>query len=444
MSEQIVQDGAGDERAATQASRPVGRRAARLAEAIATIIDQARSGQWLGRDRVIGYGAILLVIEIAAFLFFAAGSHGLIVRLDRPSTTDFVSFYAAGRLADAGTPALAYDKDAHYAAEQQATEPGVRYQYFYYPPVYLMLCAAVARLPYLPAFIVFETLPLLLYLLIARGILHDRSWAVVVPLLSFPAVFWNIGLGQNAFISAALFGAAAMLVDRRPIASGLLFGALCYKPHFGIFIPVALAAGRHWRVFAAAAASLAVLVLASWLCFGSATWHGFLAAFAGSDATYATGRINFALMLTPFGGVRLIGGGVRLAYLVQAAASLLAAGLVAFVWGKRLSLPVRAATLITATLLGVPLSLFYDLMLAAIAMLWLIRAARETGYLPWEKLAFGAVVLVALLVRSLGDTLLLPLGPLSVALLLAYAVARAAREIRARPPLDGSAKPAAA
>jgi alpha-1,2-mannosyltransferase len=408
------------------------------------MIHHARRGDWLGRDRVIGYGAILLILEVAAFLFIAAGTHGAIVRLDKPNTTDFASFYAAGMLADEGTPALAYDKAAHYAAEQRVTEPGIQYQYFYYPPVFLMLCAAVARLPYLPAFVLFETVPLLVYLMVARAILQDRSWRVIVPLLSFPAVAWTIGLGQNAFISAALFGAATMLVDRRPIASGLLFGALCYKPHFGLLVPVALAAGRHGRAFAAAVVSLAALVLASWLWFGGETWHSFLVAFAGSDATYTTGRIDFAAMVTPFGGVRLVGGSVRLAYALQAAAALLAAGFVAFVWLKRISLPVRAATLLTATLLAVPLSLFYDLMLAAIAMLWLIRAGRETGYLPWEKLAFGSVVLVALLGRSTGDAFSLPLGPLCVALLLACAVARAAREIGARTPLDSARKRAAA
>lgn len=433
-----------DERAMTQAPPSAGGRAARRSKTIETVIEQLRSGEWLGRDRVIGYGAVLLILEVATFLFFAAGTHGLIVRLDRPNTTDFASFYAAGTLADEGTPALVYDKAAHYAAEQRVTEPGIQYQYFYYPPVFLMICAAVARLPYLLAFVLFETVPLLLYLLVARGILEDRGWRVIVPLLSFPSVAWTIGLGQNAFISAALFGAATMLVDRRPVASGLLFGALCYKPHFGLLIPVALAAGRHWRAFAAASASLAVLVLASWLWFGSETWHSFLVAFAGSDATYASGRIDFAAMVTLFGGVRLVGASVRLAYVFQAVASLLAAGLVAVVWQKHLSLPVRAATLLAATLLAVPISLFYDLMLGAIAMLWLIRAARETGYMPWEKLAFGGVVLIATLARSVGHAFDLPLGPLSVVLLLAYVIIRAAREIGARTPLDGAEKPAAA
>ena len=77
-------------------------------------------GGWLTRERVNLYCAILLAVEIAVFLFMAAGTHGLIVPLAKPTSTDFVSFYAAGSLANAGTPELAYDRAEHYSAEERA------------------------------------------------------------------------------------------------------------------------------------------------------------------------------------------------------------------------------------------------------------------------------------------------------------------------------------
>src|SRR5580658_6686656 len=82
------------------------------------IVAAPRDGEWFDRRRVRGYALILLVVELAAFAFLIAGTHGWIVPLAKPTTTDFVSFYTAGGLADAGTPALAYDHAAHYAAEQ--------------------------------------------------------------------------------------------------------------------------------------------------------------------------------------------------------------------------------------------------------------------------------------------------------------------------------------
>src|SRR5437764_7431720 len=234
-----------------------------------------RSGAWLTRERVRIGAALLVAIELGFLLFFVAGTHGWIVPLDRPTTTDFASFYAAGSLADAGTPQLAYDQAAHWAAEQAATAPGIEYQFFNYPPVFLLICAALAPMPYLVAFCVFMATTLLLYLAVARRILDDSSGAALLALLAFPMVYWTIGLGQNAFLTAALFGAGTLLVDRRPIFAGLCFGALCYKPQFGLRVPMALAAGGYWRSFAAAAVSAGALVLGLLLLIGWETWHGF-------------------------------------------------------------------------------------------------------------------------------------------------------------------------
>ena len=189
----------------------------------------------------------LLAIEAALFLYITAGTYGLIVPLKKPTSTDFVSFYAAGSLADAGTPRLAYDQAAHYAAEQHATQPGIAYNFFYYPPPYLLLCAAFAKLPYIRAFVVFETVTLGFYCLVVRRILGERGWAILIPILAFPPVLWTIGVGQNGLLTAGLLGAATLLVDRRPLAAGLLFGVLSCKPHFALLVPIALAAGGRWR-----------------------------------------------------------------------------------------------------------------------------------------------------------------------------------------------------
>src|SRR6266478_6808864 len=96
----------------------------------------------LNRRRIGWCCGVLLAAQLAGFTFIAAGTHGWIVPLTRPTTTDFASFYAAGALANAGTPELAYDQAAHFAMEQAVTEPGIEYQFFNYPPVYLILCTA--------------------------------------------------------------------------------------------------------------------------------------------------------------------------------------------------------------------------------------------------------------------------------------------------------------
>jgi len=387
------------------------------------------SGAWLDRRRIRAAAIILLVLQLGALLFIAAGTQGWIVKLDKPTTTDFVSFYAAGVLADAGAPALAYDHAAHLSAEERVTGAGIEYQFFNYPPVYLLPFAALATLPYLAAFYVFEIGTLLLYLVVASRILGERSLTALVVLLGFPMVFWNFGLGQNGFLTAALFGAATLLIDRRPVVAGLLFGALCYKPHFALLVPLALAAIGQWRAIAAGAASAAGFVLLSVVLFGTDTWDAWLATAGTSPAMYGSGRILFAGMANTFGAARLIGAGIGLSYALQAVASLVAAALVVVVWRRHLSLPTRAATLAAASLVAAPLSLLYDLMLGVIAAAWLVRDRDAPAAAPWEKIVLAAIYLILLDGRGLAERFDVPVFPLAAFAVLAIAAARAWREM---------------
>jgi hypothetical protein len=387
-----------------------------------------RDGAWLDRRRIGAAVSVLLALQLAGLLFIAAGTHGWIVPLDKPTTTDFVSFYAAGKLADAGTPALAYDHTAHLAAEERVAGAGIGYQYFNYPPVYLLPFAALAALPYLAAFLLFEIATLLLYLLVASHILGDRSATALVALGAVPIVFWNFGLGQNGFLTAALFGAATLLIDRRPVAAGLLFGALCYKPQFALVVPLALAAGGYWRAFAAAAASAGVIVLASLALFGIAPWHAWLGAAAASPAMYQSGRILFAGMANIFGAARLLGAPPAIAYLLQAAMSLAAATVAVVVWRRNLSLPIRAATLAAASLVAAPLSLLYDLLLGVVAACWLVRDRAAPAAAGWETVALAALYLVLLDGRGLAEHWHVPAYPLAAIALFVIAATRAWRE----------------
>jgi alpha-1,2-mannosyltransferase len=364
----------------------------------------------LDGDRMFVYCRVLIIAEIAGFLYLVAGTHGLIVPLSRPTSTDFVSFYAAGALADAGMPELVYDQSAHHAAEERATAAGVEYRFFYYPPVFLLLCAALARLPYLAALLAFEGVTLALFLIVIRSILAQRGWSALTPVLAFPALYWTLGLGQNSFLTAVLFGAGTLWIDRRPILAGLCLGTLCYKPHFGLLVPVALLAGRHWRAFGAAFLSVTALCGLSLAVFGCGTWHGFFAAAVGSHAAYESGRIPFGGFVSLFGAVRLVGGNSTAAYAAQAAATFAAAVFVAVVWRRGLVLPIRAAVLAAATLVAIPVVLLYDLMLTVVAAAWLNRdKAVPTA---WEKAVLAALFVLCLDPRGLAEIWRIPIAPL--------------------------------
>ncbi len=129
--------------------------------------------------------------------------------------------------------------------------------------MYLLLCAPLATLPYLVAFALFLAVTLMAFVGMMWSLLRVQGVAWLLPFLAFPSVFWTIGLGQNAFLNAALFGGFTLLLERRPLTAGMLLGCLCYKPHLGLLAPVALLAGRQWRAIAGAAIVVAVMVIAA-------------------------------------------------------------------------------------------------------------------------------------------------------------------------------------
>jgi len=398
----------------------------------AGLIGSARRASWLTRERIIAGGQILLLIELTILIMLALWQHGVITGGVSNTSSDFVSFYAAGKLALAGTPALAYDQAAHFLMQQRFTVEGAPYQYFFYPPVMLLLFAPVALLPYYVAFYLFEFATLAAFLLVMRGILREPGWTWIAPVVAFPAVFWTLGLGQNAFLTAALFGGFTLLIDRRPALAGMLLGLLCYKPHFGLLAPIGLASGGHWRAFAAAAATVAALAGLSLALFGVETWRAYLTAFANSDSVYAAGRIDYAGIVTPFGAMRLLGFTPSVSYLTQGIATGAMALLVGWIWRRSANHNLRAATLLSATLLAVPLALLYDRLLLLVAIAWLVREGRRDGFLAWEKFVLLAVFLASIFDYAIGSAWRLPLGPAISLAILTLAARRVTREVRPR------------
>ncbi len=285
----------------------------------------------------------------------------------------------------------------------------------------------MARLPYLCAFVAFQAGSLAPCLLAVRAILRNTK---LVFLLAFPAVFWTLGTGQNAFPTAGLFAAATWHIDRRPIVAGLLFGALCYKPHFGLLIPIALAAGGHGRAFAAAGGAVLALVGLSGWTFGWQSWAAFLHAMTGSQSVYTTHAIDLAGLASPFGAMLVFGQEPWRASIVQAIVTLGAAALVGIVWQRRLSLPIRAAVLLAAIPVATPIVMFYDLMLTGVAIAWLVRAGRTSGFAPWTKTLLAVSFVLPLLSGNLGGADHWLIAPTTAALVLALAATAAWRELK--------------
>ena len=370
-----------------------------------------------------------ILLQLLLFGFFIAGSYNVFTRLPRPTTTDFASFYAAGVLADRDQAALAYDLPTHRAVEEQVTAAGIDYKYFLNPPVFLLICAPLAKLPYLVAFVLFELTTFGFWLAVTTRIAGGGRLAVLA-LVAMPAVYWALGWGQNSFLTAGLMGLGTLFLPRRPILAGAAFGALCIKPHFGVLIPVALLCGRQWRAIFGGVLAVAVLAGLTTLCFGVSVWHGFLAMALHARGTIESGKIQFAGHIDPGGAARLLGAGPSLGWAIQGAVSLCAACVVGWLWwtgdaNDPVRREARMAALVAATLIAMPFLLFYDLVMASVAASWLAAAARRTGWLPKERGTLAVLMLIVLLAFPAAALMDLAVGCLVGPGLLWLAVRRA-------------------
>ena len=380
-----------------------------------------------------------ILIQFGLLAFFIAGSHNAFTQLPRPTTTDFSSFYAAGVLADRGEAPAAYDLAAHRAAEEHATAPGIDYKYFLNPPVFLLICAPLAKLPYLVAFVLFEAVTFAFWLSVTTRIAGGGRLAALT-LAAVPASYWVLGWGQNSFLSAGLMGVGTLLLRRRPFLGGLALGALCFKPHFGVLIPIALLCGRQWRAVMGATLSVAGLVSVSTIVFGTQTWRGFIDMALHARDTIESGKIQFAGHIDPGGAARLLGAGAGTGWAIQAAAGIASACIVGCIWWKRRERPdgyeVRMAVLIAGTMVAMPFLLFYDLVMASVAAAWLVAAARRLGWRPGEMRTLAWAMAITLLAFPAAGILHLAIGCAVAPLLLWLALRRWLR------PAAGSTLPA--
>lgn len=393
-----------------------------------SLVSIFRDAAWLSPERARAYGrllllgAVLLLAAVLGWLAYAGGSAS--DPFGRPIGTDFISFHAAADLALAGQPAAAYDMAAHRAA-QQAIVPGlVAYYAFFYPPVFLLLILPLGGLPYVPALALWLGAGGLAYWQALRRLLPPpwAGWTI----LAFPAVLVTAGHGQNAFLTAALFGFAALWLDRRPALAGVCIGLLCFKPHLAVLAPVALAAGGRWRAFGAAGATVGVLVLASVVVLGPASWVAFLAQAPVARAALEMNAVGNEKMQSVFAAMRLLGGSLGVAYGVQAGVALVAAVAVAVLARRGASGFATGAALAAGAALTSPFLLDYDLLILAVPMAYVV--SRPGGFLPWEKSVLAAAFILPIVARPIAGSLGLPLAPVVTALLFAVVWRRGWRE----------------
>jgi hypothetical protein len=431
--------------------------------------DVLRSGDWLTRERVRLIAVVLLLASTAGFLFLVVTAHvtahGAVDLQRRPLGTDFSNVYAAGTYVDEGNAEAPFDPVPQFARERAIFGDDTQFYGWHYPPYFLFVAAALATMPYGLALAVWQAVTLGLYLLVIRGILDpsfrgastgpafgrpdDRlraspesiasepkirvlsnrlwtrwlwipdsrfaasgmTWEWLLLALAFPAVLINVGHGQNGFLTAALLGGALLVLDRRPLVAGILFGLLVYKPQYGLMLPIVLAVSGRWRCFAAAAATVVGLTVATTLVFGASVWHAF-AVFSEFTRTVVLeqGDTGWHKIQSVFAWARMWGAPIPLAYALQGVTTVAVGAALAWLWRSTAAFPLKASGLCLAAILATPYSFDYDMMVLAPAIGFFAADGLARGFGPWEKTALAGLWLVPLLARSTAQISLIPLG----------------------------------
>jgi hypothetical protein len=314
---------------------------------------------------------------------------------------DSFALWSWGRFAAEHPAAAIYDPAALRAGQLAlGLDPGASYP-FAYPPSFLLVLWPLGQVPGWLAWAMLAGLTLPLYLWATVG----RDWRApaVAAALAAPTTAITLVSGQSGFLAAGLMAGGLRLAGSQPVAAGVLFGLLSYKPQLGLLVPVALAAARLWRSFAAAAATGAALVILTTLLFGVAIWPSWAAALPGFARQFAAENSEIVhFMPTVFAALSQLRFAPDVAQAAQWA-SAAAAAVVVWLMFRRGPSALAGAGLLVAALLATPYAFVYDMPIVATAVLWVVADERRRG--P----AFTAAE-VAILILTLAAPVTLPPG----------------------------------
>ncbi|SAK69843.1 membrane protein [Caballeronia glebae] len=380
--------------------------------------------RWLNGSRVSAYCATVLVV-VQCFGFVLSARHS-VAENGHPGGWDFLTFWAAARLALDGKPLDAYSLHAIEHVAQQLGPHIILPGPWFYPPNFLLLMRPFGWLSAPLAYALFASISSVVFVLLARRALPVRD--MIMWIVAFPGLWLNAAQGQNAALTASLALAAFLSMRNRPVLAGVFIGLLSIKPHLAILFPVALACAGMWTTFIAAALTTILFTAISIAVFGLDIAPVFLHGLHEANGLTAGGRLPWFQMASLFASLRMAHVATGPAYVAQACQAVVAICAVAWVWRNAKGLEVRATALVAATFMISPYIYNYDCVWLGVPLALIAARALRDGWLRGEP----AILLLAWIYPQLGNYMAkyhgVGLGPLVFASLIFVAVRRARLE----------------
>jgi len=378
---------------------------------------------WLTPERVRLYAwASLAVTGITIGRLYYYAAIGIAV----PGGYDFADFWSASWLALHGQAIQAYDyKTLLKVAVTISPELSVIGPWLY-PPTYLLMIWPLALLPFPVSYLAFEIVAAAVLGLMLRRLLpmNAARWPIAAICCFLP----NLLHGQNGTMTACLGLAALLLLGaNRQVWAGVCIGLLSVKPQLAILFPIALLCGRMWTAFVSAAVTAAVFAgIAMWVV-GPGAFAAFIHANGFARQSLVDGTFPWWQMTTLYATLRLLHVPVTAALVAHAAVAVAATAAMVWIWFRQPSYAIRAAALVTATLLISPYLYLYDAVWLAIPIAFVVQHALQHGWLRGEREMLLLAWMLPVGADSIARHYNVGLGPLVCIGVLVFLVIRTAR-----------------
>jgi hypothetical protein len=351
--------------------------------------------------------ALVVLVVILAVRFFLVLPEAATRRSD-----GFAAYYTASRLLRENHRIADFYDDSWFNAQVGRVVPGVQDIYRPNPPPAVALLLPLAPFGYTNARVAWTLFNLVLLVATLAIIFRETDFTLPVALafvaltVSFEPIWVNLRQGQ-AYIALLFLSAVCWSAFRRRHdgSAGVALGLMLVFKTAGVLLPVLLLRRQRWRALGWCLSTMAVVVLASLISLGAASWHKYLEVLwrgrnepdlmvTAYQSAYSLAHHLFVYDTTwnsrPL--VRQPQLGVAVAFVATLGVLLV----VAFILSRGESDDRSFSALMIAAIVISPYSLayHYSVMLLPIAIL---ANQLEYGSTPWRwlTLLFGALLIAA-------------------------------------------------
>jgi arabinofuranan 3-O-arabinosyltransferase len=383
-----------------------------------------------GSGKLARYGSAIVAAWCFSGLVQLLRGWWLIDQAGRPVFSNFLCFWAAGKLAAGGQAAASYSWHAISQVEAAAVAPGLTILPWLYPPSFLLVMAPLSHLSYLGACALWLVATGIAYVMVMRLILPHRLSILLA--LAAPTTLFNVIETETGFMVAALIGFTLTMLERRPVLAGVALGLLTMKPQFGLIFPILLIISGNWRVFWSATVTAVVIAALTRLAFGADIWQAYVHAIPTIGAAdlgqgdrnrlMAGGTIAWCDIQTWFSVARYLGALDPVPWIVYAVTATISVLAICWLWRQPVSAHVKAAAVSVGVFLAMPYVMSYDMVVLTVAIAFMLRENLASGFRRGDIEVYVAAL--ALPLYPLFADGIMPLLPLSNALLLGWIVRR--------------------